>query len=149
MQSIRQPEHFSVCFRYCFPFGRPEGALKATLSLLERVRMEVKDNMYAETWTLLWWHIVVEWPSFSFLEDFFFYLSSNTRINMRKLPASQIVKIYWWFAPNLSMNHGQALTAQLCSGIFYFDSNRGAWSILSCKEAFTINFKLNYLSING
>uniref|UniRef100_A0A674EP32 Ca2+-dependent activator protein for secretion a n=1 Tax=Salmo trutta TaxID=8032 RepID=A0A674EP32_SALTR len=24
-------------FRYCFPFGRPEGALKATLSLLERV----------------------------------------------------------------------------------------------------------------
>lgn len=26
------------CFhRYCFPFGRPEGALKATLSLLERV----------------------------------------------------------------------------------------------------------------
>ena len=23
--------------RYCFPFGRPEGALKATLSLLERV----------------------------------------------------------------------------------------------------------------
>ena len=26
-----------VYFRYCFPFGRPEGALKATLSLLERV----------------------------------------------------------------------------------------------------------------
>ncbi|XP_060897491.1 calcium-dependent secretion activator 1 isoform X2 [Labrus mixtus] len=26
-------------FRYCFPFGRPEGALKATLSLLERVLM--------------------------------------------------------------------------------------------------------------
>ena len=24
-------------YRYCFPFGRPEGALKATLSLLERV----------------------------------------------------------------------------------------------------------------
>uniref|UniRef100_A0A3Q2PXH4 Calcium dependent secretion activator 2 n=1 Tax=Fundulus heteroclitus TaxID=8078 RepID=A0A3Q2PXH4_FUNHE len=24
-------------FRYCFPFGRPDGALKATLSLLERV----------------------------------------------------------------------------------------------------------------
>ena len=147
MQLIRQPEHFSVCFRYCFPFGRPEGALKATLSLLERVRMEVKDR----------WHVrrdmniivVVEWPSFSFLEDFFFYLSSNIRINMRKLPASQIVKIYWWYAPNLSMNHGQALTAQLCTGIFYFDSNRGAWSILSCKEAFTINFKLNYLSING
>ena len=147
MQLIRQPEHFSVCFRYCFPFGRPEGALKATLSLLERVRMEVKDR----------WHVrrdmniivVVEWPSFSFLEDFFFYLSSNIRINMRKLPASQIVKIYWWYAPNLSMNHGQALTAQLCTGIFYFDSNRGAWSILSCNEAFTINFKLNYLSING
>ncbi|GFY42281.1 calcium-dependent secretion activator [Trichonephila inaurata madagascariensis] len=30
-------------FRYCFPFGRPEGALKATLSLLERVLM--KDVM--------------------------------------------------------------------------------------------------------
>ncbi|XP_078103684.1 calcium-dependent secretion activator 1 isoform X5 [Sander vitreus] len=27
-------------FRYCFPFGRPEGALKATLSLLERVLMK-------------------------------------------------------------------------------------------------------------
>lgn len=26
--------------RYCFPFGRPEGALKATLSLLERVLMK-------------------------------------------------------------------------------------------------------------
>lgn len=25
-------------FRYCFPFGRPEGALKGTLSLLERVK---------------------------------------------------------------------------------------------------------------
>ncbi|XP_043944688.1 calcium-dependent secretion activator 2 [Protopterus annectens] len=27
-------------FRYCFPFGRPEGGLKATLSLLERVLMK-------------------------------------------------------------------------------------------------------------
>lgn len=27
-------------FRYCFPFGRPEGALKQTLSLLERVLMK-------------------------------------------------------------------------------------------------------------
>uniref|UniRef100_A0A8C1KAZ7 Ca2+-dependent activator protein for secretion a n=1 Tax=Cyprinus carpio TaxID=7962 RepID=A0A8C1KAZ7_CYPCA len=26
-------------FRYCFPFGRPEGALKATLSLLERITL--------------------------------------------------------------------------------------------------------------
>ncbi|KAF6772363.1 hypothetical protein AHF37_08728, partial [Paragonimus kellicotti] len=25
-------------FRYCFPFGRPEGALEKTISLLERVR---------------------------------------------------------------------------------------------------------------
>lgn len=24
-------------FRYCFPFGRPEGALEKTISLLERV----------------------------------------------------------------------------------------------------------------
>lgn len=35
---------FIKCFadtcRYCFPFGRPEGALKATLSLLERVLMK-------------------------------------------------------------------------------------------------------------
>ncbi|XP_075678981.1 calcium-dependent secretion activator 1 isoform X1 [Dermatophagoides pteronyssinus] len=30
-------------FRYCFPFGRPEGSLKSTLSLLERVLM--KDNL--------------------------------------------------------------------------------------------------------
>ncbi len=28
---------FFVFFRFAFPFGRPEGALKATLSLLERV----------------------------------------------------------------------------------------------------------------
>lgn len=28
---------YIVPHRYCFPFGRPEGALKATLSLLERV----------------------------------------------------------------------------------------------------------------
>lgn len=27
-------------FRFCFPFGRPEGALKQTLSLLERVLMK-------------------------------------------------------------------------------------------------------------
>uniref|UniRef100_A0A8C4PY51 Calcium dependent secretion activator 2 n=1 Tax=Eptatretus burgeri TaxID=7764 RepID=A0A8C4PY51_EPTBU len=27
-------------FRYCFPFGRPEGGLKATLSLMERVLMK-------------------------------------------------------------------------------------------------------------
>ncbi len=32
-----QLEHQITNFRYCFPFGRPEGALKATLSLLERV----------------------------------------------------------------------------------------------------------------
>ncbi|MGH0179600.1 UNVERIFIED_CONTAM: hypothetical protein FKN15_002376, partial [Acipenser sinensis] len=40
--------HYSFAFcashvhgnRYCFPFGRPEGALKATLSLLERVLMK-------------------------------------------------------------------------------------------------------------
>lgn len=32
----------SFCFRrYCFPFGRPEGALKATLSLLERVCLNI------------------------------------------------------------------------------------------------------------
>uniref|UniRef100_A0A4W5JWC2 Calcium dependent secretion activator 2 n=1 Tax=Hucho hucho TaxID=62062 RepID=A0A4W5JWC2_9TELE len=29
-----------IRFRYCFPFGRPDGALKATLSLLERVLMK-------------------------------------------------------------------------------------------------------------
>ncbi|KFD52566.1 hypothetical protein M513_06600 [Trichuris suis] len=34
-------------FRHCFPFGRPEGALKATLSLLERVLM--KDMVTAAT----------------------------------------------------------------------------------------------------
>ncbi|XP_029681783.1 calcium-dependent secretion activator 1 isoform X17 [Takifugu rubripes] len=33
-------ENNIVNFRYCFPFGRPEGALKATLSLLERVLMK-------------------------------------------------------------------------------------------------------------
>lgn len=29
-----------VLLRYCFPFGRPEAALKQTLSLLERVLMK-------------------------------------------------------------------------------------------------------------
>ncbi|XP_015784018.1 calcium-dependent secretion activator 1 isoform X3 [Tetranychus urticae] len=33
-------EHQVTNFRYCYPFGRPEGALKATLSLLERVLMK-------------------------------------------------------------------------------------------------------------
>ncbi|EDO45421.1 predicted protein, partial [Nematostella vectensis] len=32
--------HQITHFRYCFPFGRPEGALKATLSLFERVMMK-------------------------------------------------------------------------------------------------------------
>lgn len=31
-------------FRYCFPFGRPEGALKGTLSLLERVSPLIVRN---------------------------------------------------------------------------------------------------------
>ncbi|KAG1949426.1 calcium-dependent secretion activator [Pimephales promelas] len=52
--SVEEKEHFEEIkerlrvllenqithFRYCFPFGRPEGALKATLSLLERVLMK-------------------------------------------------------------------------------------------------------------
>ncbi|XP_045488071.1 calcium-dependent secretion activator isoform X13 [Pieris rapae] len=33
-------QHQITNFRYAFPFGRPEGALKATLSLLERVLMK-------------------------------------------------------------------------------------------------------------
>ncbi|CAN0000579.1 unnamed protein product [Lampetra planeri] len=33
-------EHQITNFRYCFPFGRPEGGLKASLSLLERVMMK-------------------------------------------------------------------------------------------------------------
>jgi len=33
-------EHQITNFRFCFPFGRPEGALKSTLSLLERVLMK-------------------------------------------------------------------------------------------------------------
>ena len=32
-----QLEYQLTNFRFCFPFGRPEGALKSTLSLLERV----------------------------------------------------------------------------------------------------------------
>lgn len=38
---VRKRKHLQHCwnhfFRFAFPFGRPEGALKATLSLLERV----------------------------------------------------------------------------------------------------------------
>uniref|UniRef100_A0A674PEQ6 Calcium dependent secretion activator 2 n=1 Tax=Takifugu rubripes TaxID=31033 RepID=A0A674PEQ6_TAKRU len=33
-------ENHITYFRYCFPFGRPDGALKATLSLQERVLMK-------------------------------------------------------------------------------------------------------------
>ncbi|KAF7647336.1 hypothetical protein LDENG_00174130 [Lucifuga dentata] len=33
-------ENHITHFRYCFPFGRPDGALKATLSLQERVLMK-------------------------------------------------------------------------------------------------------------
>ena len=40
--------------RYCFPFGRPEGALKATLSLLERVSNFFLIN---HTWLNDWWMI--------------------------------------------------------------------------------------------
>ena len=32
-----QLEYQLTNFRFCFPFGRPEGALKSTLTLLERV----------------------------------------------------------------------------------------------------------------
>ena len=35
-----QLEYQLTNFRFCFPFGRPEGALKSTLSLLERVRQQ-------------------------------------------------------------------------------------------------------------
>ncbi|XP_044050098.1 calcium-dependent secretion activator 2 isoform X7 [Siniperca chuatsi] len=52
--SVEEKEHFEAIrsrlmdllenqithFRYCFPFGRPDGALKATLSLQERVLMK-------------------------------------------------------------------------------------------------------------
>ncbi|XP_023165562.1 calcium-dependent secretion activator isoform X5 [Drosophila hydei] len=40
-ERLRQLLEYQITnFRYCFPFGRPEGALKATLSLLERVLMK-------------------------------------------------------------------------------------------------------------
>ncbi|XP_051862176.1 calcium-dependent secretion activator isoform X3 [Drosophila albomicans] len=40
-ERLRQLLEFQITnFRYCFPFGRPEGGLKATLSLLERVLMK-------------------------------------------------------------------------------------------------------------
>lgn len=39
--------------RYCFPFGRPEGALKATLSLLERVCILAPDMLLFIAYCLL------------------------------------------------------------------------------------------------
>lgn len=40
-EKLRQQLEFQITnFRYVFPFGRPEGGLKATLSLLERVLMK-------------------------------------------------------------------------------------------------------------
>jgi hypothetical protein len=45
--------------RYCFPFGRPEGSLKATLSLLERVRSGMfscsVDFLFS---TKYLWHVI-------------------------------------------------------------------------------------------
>ena len=46
-------------FRYCFPFGRPEGALKATLSLLERV-IKNSVGIYAKTILFLCGYIYVD-----------------------------------------------------------------------------------------
>lgn len=42
MIPMKKINKFQYCNinRYCFPFGRPEGSLKATLSLLERVLMK-------------------------------------------------------------------------------------------------------------
>ena len=39
--------------RFCFPFGRPEGALKSTLSLLERVNMIW--NHFSINWEIAVW----------------------------------------------------------------------------------------------
>ena len=39
--------------RFCFPFGRPEGALKSTLSLLERVNMIW--NHFSTNWEIAVW----------------------------------------------------------------------------------------------
>jgi len=39
-------EHQLTNFRFCFPFGRPEGALKATISLLERVNQGSISSTY-------------------------------------------------------------------------------------------------------
>ena len=37
-------EHQITNFRFVFPFGRPEGALKATLTLLEQVLSAIARN---------------------------------------------------------------------------------------------------------
>lgn len=43
VQILRYKRYF--VFRYSFPFGRPEGALKATLSLFERVSWSERLNV--------------------------------------------------------------------------------------------------------
>ncbi|XP_067934270.1 calcium-dependent secretion activator 1-like isoform X2 [Watersipora subatra] len=40
-------EHQITHFRYSFPFGRPDGALKATLSLLEKVLMKERSTQHS------------------------------------------------------------------------------------------------------
>ena len=40
-----QLEYQLTNFRFCFPFGRPEGALKSTLSLLERVKQTFSRSL--------------------------------------------------------------------------------------------------------
>ena len=41
-----QLEYQLTNFRFCFPFGRPEGALKSTLSLLERVNKYYLPDLF-------------------------------------------------------------------------------------------------------
>lgn len=69
---VKNLQKLCIYPRYCFPFGRPEGALKATLSLLERVSMRMR-----KCW---WWKPVIIFGCFHSIDCillWFIYLRSE------------------------------------------------------------------------
>lgn len=53
-------EHQITNFRFCFPFGRPEGALKSTLSLMERVRNYIITLFCLEKYVSLLFQVLMK-----------------------------------------------------------------------------------------
>lgn len=131
-------------FRYCFPFGRPEGALKATLSLLERVRMKVKDKLriYHQQHEhkcneILWLNDLVCNCFLRFCLPFIKYQNKHegtAKILSILSPDSKIVRIYRRYAPSHT-RFMDRLCHQNRALQFCFLFNNDSRSILSHKDA--------------